>query len=75
MSKAGDVVLVELPSYIGAVAAFRAAQARMVGVRLEDDGLDLEDLRLSVEDLENFGPTLIVDHTERGGDRVLVWSQ
>lgn len=41
----GDVVLVELPSYIGATAAFRAAQARMVGVRLEDDGLDLEDLR------------------------------
>ena len=41
----GDVVLVELPSYIGAIAAFRAAQARMVGVRLEDDGLDLDDLR------------------------------
>ena len=41
----GDVVLVELPSYIGANAAFRAAQARMVGVRLEDDGLDLDDLR------------------------------
>ncbi len=41
----GDVVLVELPSYIGATAAFRAAQARMVGVRLDDDGLDLDDLR------------------------------
>jgi 2-aminoadipate transaminase len=41
----GDVVLVELPSYIGATAAFRAAQARMVGVRLEQDGLDLDDLR------------------------------
>lgn len=41
----GDVVLVELPSYIGATAAFRAAQARMVGVRLGEDGLDLEDLR------------------------------
>jgi len=41
----GDVVLVELPSYIGATAAFRAAQARMVGVRLDDDGLDLGDLR------------------------------
>jgi 2-aminoadipate transaminase len=41
----GDVVLVELPSYIGATAAFRASQARMVGVRLDDDGLDLDDLR------------------------------
>ena len=35
----------ERPSYIGATSAFRAAQARMVGVKLEDDGLDLDDLR------------------------------
>jgi len=41
----GDVVLVERPSYIGATSAFRAAQARMVGVRLGDDGLDLDHLR------------------------------
>ncbi len=41
----GDVVLVELPSYIGATSAFRAAQARMVGVRLTESGLDLQDLR------------------------------
>src|SRR4051812_23722731 len=41
----GDVVLVERPSYIGATAAFRAAQARMVGVALTPDGLDLDDLR------------------------------
>jgi len=41
----GDVVLVERPSYIGATSAFRAAQARMVGVRLGEDGLDLQHLR------------------------------
>jgi hypothetical protein len=37
--------------------------------------LELEDLKLSVEDLERFGPTLIVDHKSSGGERVLVWSQ
>jgi hypothetical protein len=37
--------------------------------------MDLEDLKLTVEDLERFGPTLIVDHKDRGGERVLVWSQ
>lgn len=37
--------------------------------------LDLEDLKLTVEDLERFGPTLIVDHKTRSGERVLVWSQ
>ena len=41
----GDVVLVELPSYIGATSAFRASRARLEGVRLEEDGLDLDHLR------------------------------
>jgi hypothetical protein len=37
--------------------------------------MDLEDLKLTVEDLERFGPTLIVDHRASSGERVLVWSQ
>ena len=41
----GDVVLVELPSYIGATSAFRAAQAQMEGVRLTERGIDLDHLR------------------------------
>lgn len=41
----GDVVYVELPSYIGAIQAFRAFQADLVGIPLEEDGMDLEALR------------------------------
>ena len=37
--------------------------------------MDLEDLRLSVEDLERYGPALIVDHKGKDGTRVLVWSR
>lgn len=37
--------------------------------------MDLEHLKITVEDLERLGPTLIVDHKSRGGERVLVWSQ
>ncbi len=37
--------------------------------------LDLEDLKLTVEDLERLGPTLIVDLQTHTGERVLVWSQ
>lgn len=36
--------------------------------------MDLEDLKLTVEDLERFGPTLIIDHANPRGERVLVWS-
>ena len=37
--------------------------------------VDLEDLKLTVADLERWGPTLILDQRNRGGDRVLVWTE
>ena len=40
----GDTVLVELPSYTGAISAFKNAQARLVGVRQEPDGISVDDL-------------------------------
>ncbi len=41
----GDVVYVELPTYIGAIQAFRAMEAKLVGIHLEEDGMDLDALR------------------------------
>jgi 2-aminoadipate transaminase len=40
----GDVVLVELPTFTGAIAAFRNAQADLVGIALEPDGINLDQL-------------------------------
>src|SRR5690349_14939243 len=40
----GDVVLVEVPTYTGAIAAFRNAQCRLVGVRQDADGINIDDL-------------------------------
>jgi 2-aminoadipate transaminase len=40
----GEVVLVELPTFTGAIAAFKNVQADVVGVKQGVDGLDLEDL-------------------------------
>jgi hypothetical protein len=37
--------------------------------------MDLDDLRLSVDDLERFGPTLIAEHKTPEGSHVIVWSQ
>jgi hypothetical protein len=44
-------------------------------IDLNGNRMDLEDLRLTVEDLERFGPALIVDHQAPDGERVLVWSR
>src|SRR5262249_52733069 len=41
---AGDAVLVEQPSFLGALEAFRARGARVVGVPIEGDGLRVEAL-------------------------------
>jgi 2-aminoadipate transaminase len=51
----GDVVLVELPSYIGATSAFRASRARLEGVRLTEEGLDLEHLRWRHREITRAG--------------------
>ena len=40
----GDVVLVELPTYTGAITAFRNLQCEMAGVRQEADGIAMDDL-------------------------------
>jgi 2-aminoadipate transaminase len=37
----GDVALVELPAYTGAITAFRNVRGQMEGVPQEDDGIDL----------------------------------
>jgi len=40
----GDIVLVELPTYTGAISAFRNVQAHLVGVKQDADGINLDDL-------------------------------
>jgi 2-aminoadipate transaminase len=40
----GDTVVVEAPTYLGAIQAFRSFEAELVPVPLDDDGLDVEDL-------------------------------
>lgn len=65
----GRIVRVSIPFWL--------LRMKAGGTTIDFNGnsMDLEDLKLTVEDLERYGPTLIVDHRETGGDRVLVWSQ
>ena len=65
----GRVVKVNIP--------FWMLRLKLRGSRINIGGrdLDMEDLKLTVEDLERYGPTLIIDQVGRDGERVLVWSQ
>ncbi len=51
----GDVVLVELPAYTGAISAFKNTGASLVGVRQEPDGIDLGDLERVVSSERSAG--------------------
>ena len=50
-------------------------KSRHASINFNGKRMDLEDLKLTVADLERYGPTLIVDQTNADGTRVLVWSQ
>ncbi len=45
----GDIALVELPSYIGGTIALHNAGAEMIGVRQDDGGIVIDDLRDKLE--------------------------
>jgi 2-aminoadipate transaminase len=40
----GDLVVVEAPTYLGAIMAFRGFEAEIVAVPMDDDGLDVDEL-------------------------------
>ena len=63
------IVRIDLP--------FWMLRLKMGGSRFDIGGnnVDLAKLRLTVEDLERFGPTLILDQKDSDGSRVLVWTQ
>jgi hypothetical protein len=65
----GKIVRISIPFWI--------VRMKMSGATIDLNGkhMNLEDLRLTAEDLERFGPTLIVDHQNVTGERVLVWSE
>lgn len=51
----GSPIVVELPSYIGALQAFSRAGADMHGIPLEDDGVDVQALERKLIELERSG--------------------
>ena len=65
----GRIVQVSVPFWLLRMKASNAT------IDLNGSKMDLEDLRLTIHDLERQGPSLIVDHEARDGDRVLVWSR
>jgi GntR family transcriptional regulator/MocR family aminotransferase len=52
----GDVVLMESPSYIGAIDLFRSLDVRLLGMPMDEDGLIVEEVEKA---LKQYSPRLI----------------
>jgi len=65
----GRIIRVTLPFWL------LRLKSRHASIDFNGKRMDLEDLKLSIADLERYGPTLIVDQSSADGNRVLVWSQ
>jgi 2-aminoadipate transaminase len=44
----GDTVVVEAPTYLGAIMAFRSFETNIVAIPIDDDGLDVDELARSL---------------------------
>ncbi|GAB4427070.1 MAG: PLP-dependent aminotransferase family protein [Chloroflexi bacterium OHK40] len=51
----GDTVIIEAPTFLGAVMRFRMAGARLVGVPVDAEGLDVEALEATLRELRRAG--------------------
>lgn len=83
----GDVALLELPSYTGAITAFRNVGATLVGIEQRIDGIDLDDLERRTQALRAEGrrvkllylvpnfqnPTGLI-LSQEGRQQVLAWA-
>lgn len=47
----GDYVVTEYPSFIGGIAAFKSYEANLVGIPLDNDGIDIKKLRQTLDTL------------------------
>jgi 2-aminoadipate transaminase len=64
----GDLVVVEAPTYLGAIMAFRSFEAELVAVPMDHDGLEVDDLERRLAD--GLRPKLlytIPDHQNPAG--------
>ena len=72
----GDAVFVSLPTYLGAIQAFRAMEAQLVGIPLLEDGMDLDHLEGAIARARKEGhrPKLIYVVPDFQNPSGITWS-
>jgi len=58
-----DVVLVEIPSFIGAIASFYSFMGTVVGISMDEEGIIMDDLVKKIEDSRKSGKAVKLIYT------------
>lgn len=68
----GDVVIVESPSYLGAINAFKAYECKFLEVSTDDDGMIMEELEDALETTEGIRMIYVIPDFQNPSGRT--WS-
>ncbi|RKD22221.1 2-aminoadipate transaminase [Caminicella sporogenes DSM 14501] len=68
----GDVVVVESPSYLGAINAFKAYECKFLEIPTDDDGMIMEELEKALETTENVKMIYVIPDFQNPSGRT--WS-
>ncbi|MBR6408372.1 MAG: PLP-dependent aminotransferase family protein [Clostridia bacterium] len=71
----GDVVLVENPSFIGALNSFRSNGARLRSVDLQEDGIDLNALETALREEKNAKLLYIIPNFQNPAGLTTSWEK
>ena len=67
----GDVVLCEMPSFIGALNAFRSYRAKLIGIPMDEDGMDMDVLERTLQTTPNVKLIYTIPTFQNPSGRVL----
>ncbi len=71
----GDTLLCESPSFIGSLNAFRSYNVNLVGVDMEDDGIDLEKLENAVKSNKNVKVLYLIPNFQNPTGRTMSFAK
>ncbi len=60
----GDIIISEVPTFTGSLRTMRGKQARVVGVSMDDEGIRLDELEATIDQLEAEGKTVKLIYTQ-----------
>ena len=67
----GDGIIVESPSFIGSLNAFRSYRANLIGIPQEKDGMDLEKLEKALQENQNVKLIYVIPTYQNPTGRVI----